>query len=438
MPDFAVPVLLIVPFILLLGMIATGPVLYEHFWDRYYAVVSIFLASLVVVYYLFVLNDRLRPLEALIDYIQFISLIGALYTIAGGILINVETQATPFTNVVLLWMGAFLANIIGTTGASMLLIRPFIRINKPYVKAYHMVFFIFIVSNVGGGLTPVGDPPLFLGFLNGVPFFWTTWHCFLPWLFTILPLTVMFYIIDQHHQSYKPALLRLAKKKPSTLKIKINGKQNFFFLMAIGVAVFIDPAIFKQVPGLNIHGHTYSYVRELIFISSALLAYVLADRHVLKRNSFTFAPLKEVMCIFMGIFGTMIPVLALINQFAISEIGQNLTDPRKVFWGAGSFSMIVDNVPTYVAALKASTAARGETVLLFSKNAIKSLKAISISTVFFGAMTYIGNGPNYMVKKIAEQHKVEMPSFFGYIRRFAIPYLLPVLVLIWLVFFVCN
>lgn len=432
------PIFLITPFILLLGMIATGPVLYPRFWHRYYVFIAIVLASIVVGYYVIILQSLSEPIEALADYVQFIALIGALYMTSSGILISINTESTSLSNLVLLWMGAILSNIIGTTGASMLLIRPFIRINKRYVQPYHMVFFIFMVSNVGGGLTPVGDPPLFLGFLKGVPFFWTLWHCFLPWLVALSLLSAIFYCIDQHYQYKRPAVKVQRKAKPRR-RVTIKGKRNFIFLLIIGLSVFIDPNILEWVPSLKFHNHAYSFIRELIFISIGIVAYLTADEKILQKNAFSFEPLKEVVCIFFGIFGTMIPVLALINAFAQSKTGQNLINPHTLYWGVGGLSSFLDNAPTYLTALQAGTASQGEaTVLNYSQHAIQHLKATSISAVFFGAMTYIGNAPNYMVRKIAEDNGIKMPSFFTYLIRYAIPYLLPVLVIIWLLFFVYS
>lgn len=431
------PIFLTTPFILLLGMIATGPVLYPRFWHRYYIFITIVLASIVVGYYVIILHSLSEPIEALADYIQFIALIGALYMASSGILISINTASTSLSNLILLWMGAILSNIIGTTGASMLLIRPFIRINKRYVQPYHIVFFIFMVSNIGGSLTPVGDPPLFLGFLKGVPFFWTLWYCFLPWLVALSLLSAIFYCIDQYYQSKRPTV-KLQSKVKQKRRLIIKGKRNFILLLIIGLSVFIDSNIFEWVPSLRFHNHAYSFIRELIFISIAIIAYLTADDKILQKNAFSFEPLKEVVCIFFGIFGTMIPVLALIDAFAQSQTGQKLINPHTLYWGVGSLSSFLDNAPTYLTSLQAGTAAQGQTVLNYSKYAIKHLKASSISAVFFGAMTYIGNAPNYMVRKIAEDNGIKMPSFFAYLIRYAIPFLLPVLIIIWLLFFVYN
>ena len=189
------------PFMILLLMIATGPLFYEHFWHKNYPTIAVVLAVLVVAYYLFVLHNEHGPVHALAEYVQFISLLTGLYVASGGIMIMVDKKASPITNVVLLAVGAVIANIIGTTGASLLLIRPFIRLNKNRIKPYHIIFFIFVVSNIGGSLTPIGDPPLFLGFLKGVPFFWTMTHNLVPWAFAIVILLVMFYFLDRRNKA---------------------------------------------------------------------------------------------------------------------------------------------------------------------------------------------------------------------------------------------
>ena len=432
----AVPVFLLIPFVLLLGMIATGPVLYARFWHRYYAYIAVFLALVVMGYYVLVYDDVASPVEAMVEFIQFVTLIGALYVASGGIWVDVSVGARPLVNLVLLWVGALLANVIGTTGASMLLIRPFIRINKRHVQAYHIVFFIFMVSNVGGCLTPVGDPPLFLGYLKGVPFFWTLLYCPLPWFTALTLLSLLFYLVDRScGETVKQGGPSV---KGRGVKIYVQGKKNFFYLLIIGLAVFLDPAICSFVPSIKLYGHRYSYIRELVFIGVSVLAYGLGDRGLLRKNDFGFGPLKEVVCIFFGIFGTMIPVLALINQFAQSPVATRLVNVHTLYWVVGSLSSFLDNAPTYLTALKAGTVVTGYDVLGYATHAGKYLMATSLGAVFFGAMTYIGNGPNYMVKKIAEDSGVKMPSFFKYLTHYAALYLLPVLVVIWLVFFVVS
>ncbi len=439
----ATPLWLTTPFILLLLMIATGPLLYAHFWHKHYPKVAIILGLFVASYYIFVLHAWTPPIEALAEYIQFIVLIAALYIISGGILLHVNTVATPRVNIILLLIGALLSNFIGTTGASMLLIKPYIRLNKKHIKPYHIVFFIFMVSNVGGALTPIGDPPLFLGFLKGVPFFWTLTHNFLPWLFTLSALALVFYFFDKKNKAKHAAIAQSSTS--SSTSIVIKGKSNFIFLLIVIVAVFLDPNIFSQIPAIHYHGHHFSFLRECILLFTAFLAYFYAQPEVLKENQFSFEPIKEVVFIFIGIFFTMIPALALVSTFAQSDAGKSLINFHTLYWGTGMLSAVLDNAPTYLNCLAASMATDGSSIhdMVAVKNyargifphAIPNLEAISLAAVFFGAMTYIGNGPNFMVKAIAEQSGVGMPSFFGYIFRYSLVVLLPILFLVWLLFF---
>jgi Na+/H+ antiporter NhaD/arsenite permease-like protein len=357
-------------------------------------------------------------------------------------MINVDKKATPMANVIILLIGAVIANVIGTTGASMLLIRPFIRLNKGRIKAYHIVFFIFIVSNVGGSLTPIGDPPLFLGFLKGIPFFWTLTHNFLPWVVGVLLLTFMFYVVDSRNKKTE----KEGVNENFSNKISLIGSKNFFWLGIIVMAVFIDPNVFEWVPGINYHGQKISFIREIIMLTAAFLSFKLADKKVLEENEFSIEPIREVAFLFIGIFGTMMPALELVSIFARSDTGQALITHNILYWGTGTLSGFLDNAPTYLNFLAAGMSARGADIGVVADvikyaeggvfyNSVIDLKAISIGAVFFGAFTYIGNGPNFMVKSIAEQIGIEMPSFFGYIVKYSIPILVPVLIITWLIFF---
>jgi len=432
----------VIPFILLLLMIATGPLFYEHFWHKNYPKIAVFLAIIVVLYYLFVLHNSHQPIHALAEYVQFISLLTGLFFASGAIMINVDKKATPLANVIILLVGAVIANIIGTTGASMLLIRPFIRLNKGRIKAYHIVFFIFIVSNVGGSLTPIGDPPLFLGFLKGIPFFWTLTHNFLPWVLGVLLLCLMFYIFDSRNKK----VYNNQVEEGFTNKVSLIGSKNFLWLTIIVLAVFIDPNVFDWVPGINYHGQKISFVREIIMLSAAFLSYRLADKKILEENEFSIEPIREVAFLFIGIFGTMMPALELVSIFARSDTGQALITHNVLYWGTGTLSGFLDNAPTYLNFLAAGMSARGADINVVADvvqyaqggvfyNSIIDLKSISIGAVFFGAFSYIGNGPNFMVKSIAEQIGIDMPSFFGYIVKYSIPILVPVLIITWLIFF---
>ncbi|MCV9388163.1 sodium:proton antiporter [Reichenbachiella ulvae] len=438
------PAWTVIPFVLLLLMIATGPLFYEHFWHKNYPIVACALAAIVVSYYLFVLHNVHSPVHALAEYAQFIALLSGLYIASGGIMIEVDKEAKPLTNVFILLIGAVVANIIGTTGASMLLIRPFIRLNKNRIKPYHIIFFIFMVSNIGGSLTPIGDPPLFLGFLKGVPFFWTLQYNLIPWIFASLILAGVFFLMDRKNKS--DYSFGEDTETPSG-KLTIIGTKNFVWLAVIVGSVFLDPNVIDWVPAINYEGQKFSFVRELIMLSSGFLSYKLANKDAINGNEFNFEPIREVAFIFIGIFGTMMPALELVSNFAQSDAGAAMITPNTLYWGTGLLSGFLDNAPTYINFLTAAMASQGASitnladVIAFSQgssefvNSILSLKAISVAAVFFGSMTYIGNGPNFMVKSIAEQVGIKMPSFFGYIIRFSIPILLPLFVVVWLIFF---
>jgi Na+/H+ antiporter NhaD/arsenite permease-like protein len=444
----------VIPFITLLVMIATGPLFYAHFWHKNYPLVAAALGALVVVYYLVVLGNATTPVHSLSEYVSFIALLAALFVASGGILIQIDRAGTPGVNVALLVIGSLIANIIGTTGASMLLIRPFIRLNKDRIRPYHIVFFIFMVSNVGGCLTPIGDPPLFLGFLKGIDFFWTVVHLGEFWIVGIALLAVMFYFIDKRNHTVVTTV--------HTGKMTIKGTGNLIFLAITIGAVFLDPNLQDWMPGVIQHdGHTYigtlstaepgshafSFIREGIMFLTAFLAFKLASKEALRGNEFNFEPIKEVAFLFIGIFATMMPALELISSFASSDAGHDLINQHSLYWLTGALSGVLDNAPTYLNFLAAGMGtvsvdgvplniASGADVHAFSLEAVAKLSAISIGAVFFGAMTYIGNAPNFMVKSIAEQTGIQMPSFMGYVIRYSIPFLVPVLLLTWLIFFV--
>ena len=432
----------IFPFVLLLAMIATGPIFYEHFWHKNYPKIAIALAAIVVSFYVFALHNVHSPIHALAEYIQFISLLSALYIASGGILINVDKKVTPLANVGLLLIGALISNLIGTTGASMLLIRPFIRLNRHRIQAYHIIFFIFMVSNVGGSLTPIGDPPLFLGFLKGVPFFWTLTNNIIAWAFALGILALIFFYMDSRNKKSEGLE---DESEVFTNRVSITGRKNFVWLLIVIIAVFLDPNIIDGVPYILYDGQKISFLREIIMLSVAYLSYRLADKDIIAKNEFSFEPIREVAFIFVGIFGTMMPALELVSEFAKSESGASLISYNTLYWGTGLLSGFLDNAPTYLNFLAAAMASVGLNISTPAEvqnfaaggfpDSILYLKAISIASVFFGAMSYIGNGPNFMVKSIAEQVGIRMPSFFGYMLRYSIPILLPLLILVWVVFF---
>ncbi len=437
----------VLPFVLLLLMIATGPLFYEHFWHKSYPIVAVSLAIIVVLYYLFVLHNTHSPIHAMAEYIQFISLLTGLFVASGGIMINVDKEAKPITNVIILAIGAVIANIIGTTGASMLLIRPFIRLNRNRIKPYHIIFFIFIVSNIGGCLTPIGDPPLFLGFLKGIPFFWTLTNNVVPWVFGVIILLIVFFYFDKANKANWELDDEDDTGEP-TNAIGIKGNRNFLWLAVIVGSVFLDPNVFEWVPGIVYEGQKFSFVREIIMLSCAFLSFKFAEKKALAGNEFNFEPIREVAFIFIGIFGTMMPALELVSNYAQSPEGAEMISQNTLYWGTGLLSGFLDNAPTYINFLTAGMAADGASINKLNEvvqyaaggfpNSILELRAISVAAVFFGAMTYIGNGPNFMVKSIAEQVGIKMPSFFGYMVRYSIPILLPMFLVVWLIFFAFN
>ena len=421
---------MVLPFVILLVMIATGPLFYHHFWEKYYPLISVILGLITVLYYLIFLHDTHSLLHTAAEYLSFIALLSSLFVASGGILIKVDKKATPWLNAGILLFGSVIANIIGTTGASMLLIRPFIKINKDRIKPYHIIFFIFLVSNIGGCLTPIGDPPLFLGFLRGVRFFLVITEVWYIWLPTVLLVTAIFVLVDSRNKATTVSEVSYSGK------IEFRGMKNVFYLMIIVTSVFIDPAVMGWVPKLS---PLPIGIREIIMFSMVIIAYKTADEYVLKANEFNFEPIKEVAYLFVGIFATMIPALQLISHEA-NVLGEKLT-PGIFYWATGLLSAFLDNAPTYLNFLSAAMGKFGmdvnlpSEVLRFEKLHPIYISAISVAAVFFGAMTYIGNGPNFMVKSISERSGIKMPSFFGYVFKYSFPILIPIFTIVWFVFY---
>ncbi|HSI91350.1 MAG TPA: sodium:proton antiporter, partial [Adhaeribacter sp.] len=422
-----VPFYLLIPFLLLIGMIASGPVLFSHFWHKYYRAIAVALGLVMLVIYVFVRQDYHMTVETLADYASFAILLSSLYVAAGGIYINVNLNAKPSFNVTLLFIGAVLANVIGTTGASLLLIRPFIRVNVHRIKPYQIVFFIFIVSNAGGLLTPLGDPPLFIGFLKGVPFFWTLEHLIFPWILAVTALCLIFYLLDRRNKEVdfvpKP---EVEKKNEEKTEFYFKGKRNLIWLAVILIAIFIDPKVIEGVPYIAFEGMKLSYIREILQLAAAFFCYRMASKTALNSNVFTFAPILEVVFLFFGIFFTMMPALQYTAQLASSpEFSQYLT-PGTTYWATGILSGFLDNAPTYANFLSLGMAKFGMNYSNFTdvhnfaygipdEVTYHLLEAISVGAVLFGAFSYIGNGPNFMVKAIAEEAGIKMPTFFKYI-----------------------
>lgn len=414
---------MILPFAAMLLLIASAPLVFPKWWHHHYPKVAIGLGAITIAYYAFGLHQPQRYAHVAHEYLSFIALIGSLFVVAGGIHINVKGESRPLTNVLFLAIGAVLANIIGTTGASMLLIRPWIRMNKYRITAFHIVIFIFIISNVAGALTPIGDPPLFLGYLKGVPFWWMLEHGWPAWLLAVSLLLIIFYVADTIN--FRKAPPAIASKMTDDETWKFDGLHNFFFIAAILAAVLWNQALPFLVP-------------ELIMAAAGAGSFFTTPKTVHQSNDFSFGPIKEVAWLFLGIFATMVPALDYLGQHA-ADLG--ITTPLQFYFATGALSAFLDNAPTYLTFLSAELGLHHLNIdsradVLTSVNAdAKHILAISLGAVFFGAMSYIGNGPNLMVKAIADQAKVHTPGFFGYIFKFAIPILLPILILIGFLFF---
>ncbi len=412
---------MILPFALMLMCIALMPFIQKHWWEKHYPKVAVGLGAITAIYYVAILKNGGRILHVAHEYVSFIALIGSLFVVSGGIHIRVKGEAKPWINCLFLFIGAVLSNLIGTTGASMLLIRPWIRMNKYRITAFHVVFFIFAVSNVGGCLTPIGDPPLFLGYLKGVPFWWVFEHCWEAWLVALLGIVAIFYCFDR--RNFTRASKAIRDKETASETWRFDGLPNLAFLGIILAAVFI-----KTPVGLS----------EALMLGAAAGSYFTTRPPIHRANDFSFAPIREVAWLFVGIFATMVPALDYLGVHA-AELG--LDSEMKFFWLTGSLSAVLDNAPTYLTFLAAAmgrhhlTLNSKEDVHTFLASHDHELIAISLGAVFFGAMTYIGNGPNFMVKSIAEQAKVRTPGFFAYLFKFAIPILLPLFAIISAVFF---
>lgn len=408
----------ILPFGLLLGAMALAPVLAHGWWLRHYAKVALGLGTITLGYYIFALHAWEPIGHTVHEYLSFVTLVGGLYIISGGIHLGVKGRGRPLFNVAFLLVGAVLANILGTTGAAMLLVRPWIRLNQARIKPYHIVFFIFIVANFGGCLTPIGDPPLFLGYLQGVPFWWVLEHCWPMWLLGVSLLLLMFYGIDRYHE--RRAALPPPAAAPAVAGWRFEGRANVFFLLVMLGAVFVNHPVF---------------LREGLMLAAALGSYFTTKKSVHEANGFNFHPIEEVAILFAGIFVTMMPALAWLGLHAPDLLGKT-PSPGVFYWGTGVLSSMLDNAPTYLAFFSSLTGvvAAPDTVTLLQTHAAEVV-GISVGAVFFGAATYIGNGPNFMVKAIADQEKIPMPSFVELIWKYSLPCLLPVLVIVWWVFF---
>ncbi|MBE0564443.1 MAG: sodium:proton antiporter [Krumholzibacteria bacterium] len=445
-----------IPFVGILLSIALGPLVAPHFWHRHFPKVSAFWALAFALPFLI-----WNPAEAvqeilhiyLIDYFPFIILLWGLFTISGGIYVGGSLQGKPVVNVVLLLIGTFLASLIGTTGAAMVLVRPLLRANAWRRNKVHLViFFIFLVANIGGSLTPLGDPPLFLGFLHGVPFFWVTTGLLPHMLLVVAIVLAVFFLVDTH-------FFRREEGRPTTgekSSIRIEGAHNVLFLLGVMGAVIMSGS--WQLPAATVYtagSHPVAvplqnWLKDVIIILMGILSLRTTRQALRAKNGFSWFPIKEVAYLFAGIFMTIIPALAILKaggDGALAGLTNAVHGPLRYFWATGILSSFLDNAPTYLTFFNSALGSLGmpESMVpamlgyaeahLRNPEFIADLQAISTGAVFMGAMTYIGNAPNFMVKSIAEEAGIPMPSFFGYMLKWSMPVLLPVFVVVSLVFF---
>jgi len=434
-----------IPFAGILLCIALMPLLTPHFWHHHYGKVAAAwsLAFFIPFAVMFGANLAGENLVHVLfaEYIPFIVLLTALYTVSGGIFIRGNLHGSPGLNTAILAIGAFLASFMGTTGASMLLIRPLIRANDNRKHVAHVVvFFIFIVSNAGGSLTPLGDPPLFLGFLKGVDFFWTLQHLFPQSLFLMGSLLVIFFVLDSWYY-HKREEIQAVDPTPDSRQIGFDGKVNFVLLAGV-VALVLMSGLWKSDVSFNVADTDVGLpglARDAGLLLIILMSLKLTPTQVHADNQFGWGPMQEVAKLFAGIFLTIIPVIAMLKAGVNGPFGavvSAVTNPdgspnvMMYFWITGLLSSFLDNAPTYLVFFNT---AGGDAQILMTTLA-PTLAAISAGAVFMGANSYIGNAPNLMVKAVAEDRGIKMPSFFGYMA-WSICVLIPLFIVMTFIWF---
>lgn len=448
------PLWSVLPFAGILLSIALFPLLAPHFWHDHYGKTAAFWAVLFALPFIYVfkeaaVNQIVHIL--IIDYVPFIILLWGLFTIAGGIAITGKLRGTPVLNAAMLLIGTFLASWIGTTGASMVMIRPVLRANIERLKKGHVIcFFIFLVSNIGGALSPLGDPPLFLGFLHNVPFFWVTKAVLPHTLLNTFILILMFFLIDTYY--YRKEAFHGRSDVPGTgeQNIGIQGISNIFLLVIVIIMVLLSGSINignSYVMGIELQ--LQNIMRDLGIIGLGFLSLRITPKQNREMNEFSWIPIIEVAKLFAAIFITIIPAILILkagDRGVLSGLFSTINSPSHYFWAAGGLSSFLDNAPTYLTffnmglgklGMEEATVAAACTIThpLCNQQWISILTAISAGSVFMGANTYIGNAPNFMVKSIAEEAGVNMPSFFGYIFKYSLPFLIPVFILNTFLFF---
>ena len=427
-----------IPFGIMLLMIAIGPLVAEKWWESNInkLIVSLFLGVPTAI--CLIMGGMTHDLEhqVLFDYVPFIVLLLALFVITGGIHLSGDIKAKPWVNTLFLGIGYILASLMGTTGAAMLLIRPVITTNQQRKHTVHTIlFFIALVANCGGLLTPLGDPPLFMLFLRGAPFTW--FLSMLPeWAFTGALLLIIYYFVDRYYYA-KEDWTNLANDSLEYEKLRLTGSINFVYLIGVILSVaFINEGTIPQM-GEEDAPLWLKFLREIVLLSLTGLSLYTTKKEVrYTQNKFTWAPIIEVAVLFLGIFTTMTPALAYLKAHA-AELGLNT--PWQFYYSTGMLSSFLDNTPTAVAFHSVATGLTAEQMTAFACPIVAGipgilLKAISLGAVMFGAMTYIGNGPNFMVQAIAEESGIKMPSFFGYMLKFSLVVLLPIYIIVQLIF----
>lgn len=423
--NIQIPIISMLPFILMLLSIAVFPLFLNHFWEKNKnkLIVAASLSAPIIIY-LFTAGLSEKLFETIVfDYIPFIILLGALYTITGGIYLTGDIEAKPAINTLFLAIGAVLASLMGTTGAAMLLIRPVIQTNKERVfKVHTILFFIGIVANCGGLLTPLGDPPLFMMYLRGAPF---TWFLKLApeWLLTNLLLLIVYFIVDSYYHKREPAKAILADKL-NIRPIKVQGNLNFIWLIGVVLSVaFLNE---QYLPFIR-ENHYFKFIRECAILGMGALSLLFTTNLLRVSNNFTWEPIKEVAYLFLGIFITMVPCLLFLESNA-KTLG--VASANQFYYFTGVLSSFLDNTPTAVTFHSLAMGLGINTGTLVAGIPEEILKAISVGAVFFGSMTYIGNGPNFMVKAVAEENNIKMPDFFAYIYKFSLIVLLPIFIIV--------
>ncbi|MEE0434174.1 MAG: sodium:proton antiporter [Peptococcaceae bacterium] len=450
------PIWSIIPFVGMLLSIAIFPLVKAEWWEKNQLWVALFWSAVFVVPFFIAFGAHVTIYELIhtvaLDYLPFLLLLIALYTAAGGIVIRGSIVGTPKVNTIILAIGTVLASVIGTTGAAMVLIRPLIRANEWRKRKMHtIIFFIFLVCNIGGSLTPLGDPPLFMGYLRGVPFFWCLTHLWPMYLFTSVILLALYYFIENSRYKKDIAEGCVQPESHAAHKIEIDGLINIAFIVLILIGTYSSGYLagldmFTNADGstkgitLFTHGEeaavaTYpNLIKDVIYLIAIALSLKFTKKSLREENNFNWGAMEEVAKLFIGIFITMIPALALLEA---KGAALGLQEEWQFFWSTGLLSGFLDNTPTYLVFLTtaASLGATSGIVTSVGTVAVPLLIAVSSGAVFMGALSYIGNAPNFMVRSIAEEHDIKMPSFFGYMK-WSFGILVPVFLLDTIIFMI--